>query len=116
MARLGIFVDGGYLANLAERHFRVWVDFEKLSNEIRNTIAGNTQEPLGLLRTYFYDCLPYQSNPPTSEEAQRLSRKRKEVSFPPCSGCRTTRSVRGVSCTAATTPKANPSSSKNAST
>ena len=77
MARLGIFVDGGYLANLAERHFRIWVDFERLSNEIRNTIAGNTQEPLGLLRTYFYDCLPYQSNPPTSEEAQRLSRKRR---------------------------------------
>ena len=114
MARLGIFVDGGYLANLAERHFRIWVDFEKLSNEIRDIIAGNTQEPLGLLRTYFYDCLPYQSNPPP--EKRRNGSAVKEVSFPPCSGCRTTPSAKGVSCTGATTPMENPSSSKNAST
>ena len=76
MARLAIFIDGGYLANLAEHHFRIRVDHEKLGNEIRDVIAGSTREPLDLLRTYFYDCLPYQGNPPTNEEAQRFSRKR----------------------------------------
>ena len=30
---------------------------------------------MDLLRTYYYDCLPYQSNPPTEEEKQRISRK-----------------------------------------
>ena len=63
MARLAIFIDGGCLANLAEHHFRIRVDHEKLGNEIRDVIAGSTREPLDLLRTYFYDCLPYQSNP-----------------------------------------------------
>ena len=77
MARLAIFVDGGYLANLAEHQFRRWVDNEKLSNEIRDIIAASTREPLDLLRTYFYDSLPYQSNPPSNEEASRFSRKRK---------------------------------------
>lgn len=76
MARLAIFIDGGYLVNLAEHHFSIWVDHEKLSNEIRDIIAGSTREPLDLLRTYFYDSLPYQSNPPSAEEALRFSRKR----------------------------------------
>lgn len=76
MARLAIFIDGGYLANLAEHQFHKWVDHEKLSNEIRDIIAGSTREPLDLLRTYFYDSLPYQSNPPSNDEAQRFSRKR----------------------------------------
>ena len=75
MARLAIFIDGGYLAKLAEHHFRVWVDFEKLSSEARDRIAASTQEPLDLLRTYFYDCLPYQSDPPSDEEARRFGGK-----------------------------------------
>ena len=77
MARLAIFIDGGYIAKLAEHHFRVWVDFEKLSSEARDRIAASTQEPLDLLRTYFYDCLPYQSDPPTDEEARRFGGKRR---------------------------------------
>ena len=76
MAKLAIFIDGGYLAKLAEQQFQKWVDHEKLSNEIRDIIAGSTREPLDLLRTYFYDSLPYQSDPPSHEEAQRFSRKR----------------------------------------
>lgn len=28
-----------------------------------------------ILRTYFYDCLPYKSNPPTKEEADRFAKK-----------------------------------------
>ena len=80
MARLAVLVDGGYAAKLAEHHFRTWIDFNKLSGEIRNTIAADTREPLDLLRTYFYDCLPYQSNPPTADEAARFGRKRRFLS------------------------------------
>ena len=76
MARLTIFVDGGYIAKLGAE-FGTWVDMEKLSTEIRDEIAGTTFEPLDLTRTYYYDCLPYQSSPPTPEEAQRFSRKRR---------------------------------------
>ena len=77
MARLAIFIDGGYIAKLAEHHFQVWVDFEKLSNETRDKIAANTREPLDLLRTYFYDCLPYQRTPPSDDEARRLGARRR---------------------------------------
>ena len=77
MAQLAIFIDGGYAAKIAEQHLGIWIDYEKLSNAIRDMIAQSTQEPLDLLRTYFYDCLPYQSDPPTAEEADRFSRKRR---------------------------------------
>ena len=76
MARLAIFIDGGYIAKLGEHEFSVWVDFQKLSEEVRQAVAAKTPEPVDLLRTYYYDCLPYQSDPPTPEEAQRMGQRR----------------------------------------
>ena len=76
MARLAIFIDGGYAAKIAENHLRFRIDYAKLSNAIRDVISEGSAEPLDLLRTYFYDCLPYQSERPTPEEATRFSRKR----------------------------------------
>ena len=58
MARLAIFIDGGYLDVLARDDFRVWIDHRRLSAEITRTVAAGTAEPLDLLRTYYYDCLP----------------------------------------------------------
>lgn len=75
VARLAIFIDGGYLDVLARDDFRVWIDHRRLSAEITRTVAAGTAEPLDLLRTYYYDCLPYQSDPPTPEERERFSRK-----------------------------------------
>ena len=77
MAQLAIFIDGAYAAKIAAQNLRIWIDYERLSNAIRDMIAGSTQEPLDLLRTYFYDCLPYQSDPPTPEEADRFGKKRR---------------------------------------
>lgn len=76
MAQLAIFIDGGYVAKIAEQHLGFWIDYEKLSDAVRERIARSTQEPLDLLRTYFYDCLPYQSNPPSADERDRFSKKR----------------------------------------
>lgn len=81
MARLAIFVDGGYVDALAEAEFGVWVDFQKFPEEIRQIVANKTPEPLDLFRTYYYHCLPYQSNPPTSEQAQRFGSKRRFFDF-----------------------------------
>lgn len=73
MARVAIFIDGGYLTALA-KEFGVWVDYGKLPGEIQSIIAAKTPEPVDLLRTYHYDCPPYQSNPPTTDERQRTAR------------------------------------------
>ena len=77
MAQVAIFIDGGYAARIAADHLHVWVDYEKLSEEIRNVVAEGSEEPVDLLRSYFYDCLPYQSDPPTPNEVARFSTKRK---------------------------------------
>ena len=75
MARLAIFIDGGYLDAIARDEFAVFVDFRKFSDQILAAVSAKTPEPIDLLRTYYYHCLPYQSNPPTQEESRRYSQK-----------------------------------------
>ena len=77
MARLAIFVDGGYVDALAEDEFSIWVDLGKFGEEIRQIVAAKTPESVDLLRTFYYHCLPYQSNPPTEEEKYRFGQKRR---------------------------------------
>jgi uncharacterized LabA/DUF88 family protein len=74
--RLAIFVDGGYLDSLASDEFGIRIDQSKLGEEIRRIVAAKTPNSVDLLRTLYYDCLPYQSNPPTTEEKERFSKKR----------------------------------------
>lgn len=74
MARLAIHIDGGYVSNVA-KSAGVWVDFELLSARVAATIRETTEEPLDLIRTYYYDCLPHQSASPTLEEEERLRNK-----------------------------------------
>ena len=76
MANLAIFVDGAYAAKLAEQRFGVWIDYELLGAHVTERIAAAEGGTLLRLRTYFYDALPYQGSPPTSEEAARFGKKR----------------------------------------
>ena len=76
MARLAIFVDGGYIDALANRYFGAGADYERLGRRIANVVAGATAEPLDLLRTFYYSAAPYQSSPPTDDERARYSRFR----------------------------------------
>lgn len=70
-------MDGGYLNALARDEYHIWFDFDKLSAMIHSAIAANTREPLDLLRTYYYDCLPFQGNPPTPRQVERMSSRKK---------------------------------------
>jgi len=81
MARLAIFIDGGYIQKISEKEFGVWINFQKFPTAILTEIAQKTPEPLDLLRTYFYDCLPYQSNPPSEEEKKRFAARRRFFEF-----------------------------------
>lgn len=69
MSRMAIFIDGAHLSKLLIIHFgRIKIDYAKLIN----WIAGGSE----ILRVYYYDCLPYQSNPPTPEEQTLFSSRR----------------------------------------
>ena len=74
VARLAIHIDGGYISNVGKSAGK-WVDFELLSAKVAAKIRETTEEPLDLIRTYYYDCLPYQSARPTAEEEERLMKK-----------------------------------------
>ena len=73
--RLAIFIDGAYMEKVAGE-FNSRVDYRLLCAEVGRLVAEGTQEPLDLLCSYYYDCLPYQGEPPTDEERQRYSGKR----------------------------------------
>jgi uncharacterized LabA/DUF88 family protein len=65
-SRLAIFIDGGYL-DATNRNECGWgkIDYAKLANKLSGGIE--------ILRTYYYNCLPYQQNPPTEEESKRFA-------------------------------------------
>ncbi len=68
MGRIATFIDGAYLDFILRDEFALAkLDYALLSKKMA--------EPNELLRTYYYNCLPYQSNPPTAEERQRFGQK-----------------------------------------
>jgi uncharacterized LabA/DUF88 family protein len=72
--RIAIFIDGGYLEKILKNEFgEVPIDFNKF---VEVMIGGRE-----LLRTYYYNCLPYQSNPPSKEESERFAKKERFFSY-----------------------------------
>ena len=70
MTRVAIFIDGAYLEHVLKDEFReARVDFQALSERM----AGTSD----ILRTYYYHCPSYQSDPPTEDERNRYSARRK---------------------------------------
>ena len=68
--RIAIFIDGAYLQQvLSDECGGAAIDFGKLAG----VIAGEAD----ILRTYYYNCLPYQSNPPSREERVRFAASRR---------------------------------------
>lgn len=66
MSRIAIFIDGAYLDYTLRGEFAAArIDYQQFAA----WISGG----LDLLRTYYYHCLPYKSDPPTIEESQRFS-------------------------------------------
>ena len=72
MGQCAIFIDGGYLTKILENEFaRPYLDYQKLSDVLAS--------PRERLRTYYYDCMPYQSSPPTQVERIKHSGKAKFI-------------------------------------
>ncbi len=68
LGRAVVFIDNGYLSAILRDEFnQARIDYLTLSEII---CKGYSR-----LRTYVYDCLPYQSNPPTPEQKALYSGK-----------------------------------------
>ena len=68
MGRVAIFIDGAYLEYGFKQEFSLpRIDFGRFASKV----AGDNE----ILRTYYYHCLPYQSNPPTTEESQLFGKR-----------------------------------------
>jgi uncharacterized LabA/DUF88 family protein len=76
VARLAVFIVGGYLDALAEKEFGIWVDLGLLAQRILKEVASKTPEPVDLFRVFYYHCPPYQGNPPAEEERRRYAGRR----------------------------------------
>jgi uncharacterized LabA/DUF88 family protein len=66
MKSVASFIDGGYLAKLTAEE-RISVDFGRLAQ----ALAGETE----ILRTTYYDCLPFLGADATPKERERFSAK-----------------------------------------
>src|SRR6185312_13121662 len=68
MSRIAVFIDGAYLEFVLRQEFGApRVDFELLARRL--------SDGRNLLRTYYYDCLPFRSETPTDDERLRFSRR-----------------------------------------
>ena len=68
--RIAIFIDNAYLQKVLWNEFPgARLDYGALAQKV----AGDAE----ILRSYVYDCHPYQGNPPTDDESERYSRKRR---------------------------------------
>ncbi|HXH20535.1 MAG TPA: NYN domain-containing protein [Dehalococcoidia bacterium] len=67
MARIALFIDGAYLKYvLKDEYSLVRIDYQALAL----AMAGD----IDILRTYYYDCPPWQSPQPTPEESDRFAK------------------------------------------
>ena len=67
MHSAAIFIDAGYLEKIvSKRYSGLRVDYSKLPDALKD-------EGDEILRTYYYNCPPYQSAEPTSDERRRKS-------------------------------------------
>ena len=60
MDKAVVLIDGGYIDRIRENKPSIRIDYLKLSEKVC--------EDCERVRTYYYHCMPYQSNPPTKPE------------------------------------------------
>ncbi|MCD6283467.1 NYN domain-containing protein [bacterium] len=65
MSRIAVFIDGAYLDKITQSETGGRADLHLLPERLAQGIP--------ILRTYYYNCPPYQSNPPTPDEMRRFS-------------------------------------------
>lgn len=70
MDKACVFVDHGYLQKLLEEYGKPHIVYSDFAIKL-------CEGEVTLLRTYLYDCMPYQSNPPTEDEREFYAGKQR---------------------------------------
>ena len=74
MARLAIFIDGGYVDQVSRRQVPgLSIDLQKLVDRVCADVRSASHEPIDLLRSFYYTCPPFQGNPPSPQERERTA-------------------------------------------
>ena len=72
MEKVAVFIDGGYFSKVLKNVFKeARVDYLKFSDNVSHGFER--------FRTYYYDCMPFQSSPPTDRERADFSNKDKFI-------------------------------------
>lgn len=72
MGKIGIFIDGAYLSKVLKESFQsAQIDFSKLSSFLANG------DPI--LRTYYYNCMPYKGPHPSQGDIDRYNNMQRFV-------------------------------------
>jgi uncharacterized LabA/DUF88 family protein len=72
LEKAAVFIDGGYLSKILKGQFAS----EKIDYSVFSDLICNDYKRL---RTYYYDCLPYQENPPTEGQKRRYADMQKFI-------------------------------------
>ena len=74
MSRAAVFIDGGYIDKVLESFAEVKKDYSLIPKIDYQALAKQfgVEVDCEVFRTYYYDCSPYQGNPPTPEERARF--------------------------------------------
>lgn len=71
LEKAAVFIDGGFFVKVLGDLGSPTLDYAKFSDNLCNGYQR--------LRSYYYDCLPYRSEPPTPDEQNRYARKQSFV-------------------------------------
>lgn len=65
MSKAAVFLDAGYFSHVTREYGDLQIDFESFTDSIC--------EPDDRFRTYYYDCPPWQDDPPTDDQKEKMS-------------------------------------------
>ena len=70
MNRAGVFIDHGYFQKVLEAYGKRHIDYLDFCKKL-------CEDDVTIFRNYVYDCMPYQSDPPTEPEKRLYSGKQR---------------------------------------
>lgn len=84
MEKAAVFIDGGYFEKIIKHYFSIRDRYGTVQNEpvvdfLR--LSDHLSHPYMRFRTYYYNCMSYQSSPPTEDERIRYAMRSRFIQY-----------------------------------